>query len=100
MRGGEIRRREEEEEEEEDEELEEEEGEGEESRKRRPMVWKRVLSVLKFDRQASWSGVGGDVVSRSTGAFRPHKLIIYPDDWYGNCYYYVLSLFEFHFFSS
>ena len=52
----------------------------EESSRKRPL-WKRVLSLLKNDHQSSWSGVGRDIVSRSRGVSRPHRFIIYPDDW-------------------
>ncbi|XVF50410.1 hypothetical protein PTKIN_Ptkin04bG0097600 [Pterospermum kingtungense] len=76
-REGERRRAEESE----DEELEEE------SKKRRPMVWKRVFSLLKFDRSWSGVGLGRDVVTPTPS----RGLIIYPDHWwYGVWTHFIL----------
>ncbi|XWS48217.1 hypothetical protein CRYUN_Cryun13aG0055200 [Craigia yunnanensis] len=61
---------------------ESEDEEFEEEARKRPLIWKKVFSLLKNDHQSSWSGVGRDSFSGSRGASRPHKFIIYPDDWW------------------
>ncbi|XVF50404.1 hypothetical protein PTKIN_Ptkin04bG0097400 [Pterospermum kingtungense] len=59
----------------------------EESRKRRPMVWKRVFSLLKFDRSWIGVGLGRDVVTPTLS----RGLIIYPDHWwYGVWTHFIL----------
>ncbi|OMO87734.1 hypothetical protein COLO4_20601 [Corchorus olitorius] len=75
--GGEIRGRDEESEDEFEEDQMKEEA-------RRKPVWKRVLSLLKYDRQSSWGGFGRDgsaAVGRGAAASSSPSFIIRPDDW-------------------
>ncbi|XVE91039.1 hypothetical protein DITRI_Ditri20bG0124000 [Diplodiscus trichospermus] len=50
----------------------------EEKPRKRPLIWKRVFSLMKNDHQSSRS----DIINRSRGASRPNRFIIYPDDWW------------------